>query len=209
MLFKLLKLLYLNHAFSFCDGLMVKMRLWFYLFLLQWQLYTYDFTMGRKCVVTKCCSGYKPRKEKGLLRREIDPPKSRCIFSFPKHPKLRAQWISATQCRDDINLDHSGVCELHFEPTDFKTLLSSRTGKELQRPRLRNGVVPTIFGKGMKNARPTKLAKPSTRRSMQQQAINTQMLVFFEQDKIIDLEDLYNKLSQEILPTGFRYVLSS
>ena len=165
--------------------------------------------MGRKCVVAKCRSGYKPRKEKEeLLKSGIDVPKSNRIFSFPKCSQLREQWLFATECKRDINLDHSGVCELHFEPTDIKSVLCSRNGKELQRPRLRNDAVPSLFlGRGAGNARRTKLARPSTRRSLEQQAIQAQTLAFFKHDKIDDLDDLYNKLLLEVLPGGFRYVL--
>lgn len=148
-----------------------------------------------------------------MIRIGVDPPTKKHVFSFPKHLELRGRWIAATRRLDDLNLDCSGVCELHFRPEDFEVDLSPRTGTERQRRRLRNDAVPSIFetypetAKSPVQERPTRLATPSARRSHQEQALNNLTEAFFERNKISDLDDLDNKLAMEMLPSGFRCLL--
>lgn len=82
--------------------------------------------MGRKCYIVNCES---------RSIKDLRTP----IFRFPKDEQWRQDWLKMLPKRD-VNLDHSGVCSLHFEPQFIKTMKG--------RHRLLNYAVPTIFPSG-------------------------------------------------------------
>ena len=96
--------------------------------------------------MTNCRSGYKAtREEEEAIQSGKVSPNKKNLFAFPTEPNLRAQWVDAVEARDELNLCHSAVCELHFVPDDFENDPSPRTGKERQRRRLKSGAVPTLY----------------------------------------------------------------
>ena len=69
-------------------------------------------------------------------------------FSFPKDPILRRKWVLAVnkKTRDGRCWEpaiHSCVCRRHFRPEDLKE--KNAAGFESRKPRLKYGIVPTIF----------------------------------------------------------------
>lgn len=170
--------------------------------------------MGKKCAVIDCRSGYDPtRKDKELLGTDGDSCDKKHIYSFPKAAELRAEWLTAISRQHGLNLDHSGVCELHFKPEDFEADVIESTGAKRLRRRLKSGAVPFLFASNPEddlklkpNKRSTRLAKPSARRLRDEQLLREQEEAFLQQDKVVDLDDLCSKLSKETLPSGFRLV---
>lgn len=53
--------------------------------------------------------------------------------------------------------------------------------------------------------RQTSRAALSASRSHEEKLLKEQTEEFFKEDNITDLDDLYNKLSNEVLPSGFMY----
>lgn len=124
---------------------------------------------------------------------------------------FRQMWLAAVHRGTDFNPDHNGVCERHFKPEDFKTDPVKKTKKERIRKSLKPGVVPSIFSDYPAFAQPridlprmTSRATPSARREAQAQAAEQQEEVFFESQKIKDLEELLEKISKERLPSGYK-----
>ena len=173
--------------------------------------------MGKKCAVIDCRSGYDPtRKDKESLGTDLETCEKKHIYSFPKAPELRTNWLTIIGRQHGLNLDHSGVCELHFKPEDFEADVIESTGAKRLRRRLKSGAVPFLVASGPKddlkpkpNKRSTCLAKPSARRLHDEQLLREQEEAFLQQDKVIDLDDLCSKLSMETLPSGFRLVIVS
>jgi hypothetical protein len=59
------------------------------------------------------------------------------LFSIPKDPQRRKQWLIAMRREDFKASDSSKVCSQHFVDEDF-----DRTGQTV---RLRAGVIPSVF----------------------------------------------------------------
>lgn len=166
-----------------------------------------------KCAAFKCRSGYRPTKrEEEMMKRGENPPCKKHVFAFPSKSELRAKWISAIRREDTCwNPDNSGVCELHFRQCDFLYDLAPRTKTDRQRLRLKPDAVPSVFVNYPDTARPklqkerqTNRVTASARRSYDEEALQSQIDEFFEEDKVEDLDGLFNKLSCETLPSGFR-----
>lgn len=167
-----------------------------------------------KCAAVNCRSGYRPTKqEKEMIERGETPPCKKHVFAFPKKAEIRTQWVTAIRRQDtDWNPDNFGVCELHFKPHNLALDLVHRTKTERQRLRLKPDAIPTVFNNYPETARPNvakerqaSLATPSARRAHEAQLLKDQTEELFKEDSITDLDDLFNKLSSEVLPSGFRY----
>lgn len=161
-----------------------------------------------KCAAVNCRSGLRPtKKEKESLCEK------RHVFAFPKNEKIRALWVKAVRRQDArFNPNNSGVCELHFSSDDFVIGIAPRTKTERKRERLKYDAVPSNFPNYPETARPkivktrpTSLASTSARLLQEKQVLQEKSNVFFNADKLADLQDLFKKLSQEMLPSGFRY----
>ncbi|KAG8175544.1 hypothetical protein JTE90_026263 [Oedothorax gibbosus] len=59
------------------------------------------------------------------------------VFSFPKRPNKKLEWLKAIQRKDFVPNQHSRVCELHFCNEDFIVTASAfdgKTGKVVSAP---------------------------------------------------------------------------
>ena len=166
-----------------------------------------------KCAAVNCRSGFRPNKhEKAMIQRGETSPCKKHVFAFPKKTDVRARWIALIRRKDTAwNPDYFGVCELHFKPNDFVEGLVPRTMTKRKRLRLRSNVNPSVFTNYPETARPmitkernTHMATSSERRSYEQKVNQNQIDELFKQDKIRGLDDLYSKLQEEKLPSGFR-----
>ena len=122
--------------------------------------------MGRKCAVVKCRSGYDLTAEEKKVASGCD---KKSVFRFPADKELRARWLKvkplienqlrkskSTSCssycfqaisREEgfANLDHVGVCQLHFKPENLNTTSDTTHGRKRSRTTLKANAVPTIF----------------------------------------------------------------
>lgn len=87
-----------------------------------------------------------------------------------------------------------------------------RAKTESQRLRHKSYTIPSVFDIYPETAKPkvaeeqqTNHTTPSARRSHEEEVLRDRIERFFEEDNITYLGDLYNKLSVEILPSGFGY----
>ncbi|XP_049516049.1 THAP domain-containing protein 2-like [Dermacentor silvarum] len=94
--------------------------------------------MGR-CCVPGCRGNY-------------DPGPKVHVFSFPKDGNRKDQWLRAIPRKDFTPSVNSKVCELHFQTSDFITMLThcdEITGRTLEvdsdRVRLKADAVPPVF----------------------------------------------------------------
>lgn len=94
--------------------------------------------MVKRCVAAGCDNTYKD----GVS-----------LFLFPKDPKLRKQWadqVRRTRDKWEGPSDYSVLCSCHFDDDCFEAeaKLSESLGlSSKRRPRLKPGVVPTLFKK--------------------------------------------------------------
>lgn len=147
-----------------------------------------------------------------MITRGENPPCKKHVFAFPSKSELRAKWVAAIRREDTCwNPDNSGICELHFCQCDFLVSLAPRNKTERQRLRLKPNAIPSVFVNYPDTVRPklpeerqTNRATASARRSYEEEALESQIEAFMKEDQIEDLDDLFSKLSMEILPSGHR-----
>lgn len=99
--------------------------------------------MPNKCCVPGCNSNYS-----SFLKDSNN--KAVSVFKFPKDTALKLLWIKAIPRKNFEPSNFSVVCKLHFKSSDFiydKHLQPDGTCKDLilNRPRLRNEAIPSIF----------------------------------------------------------------
>ena len=170
--------------------------------------------MAVKCAVSKCRSGYKARKcdYKRIAGRGTPENKKR-VFRFPKNKSLRVLWLKAVGKDGSFNADHTGICEKHFLQEDIVSNEAPRLDGKTSRSRLKPNAVPSVFedsevaGTGPAlPPRTTKLATSDARRSRETQRIESLLEEFQASDSVDSMNELHDKLLNERLPSGFRYV---
>ena len=72
--------------------------------------------MGYKCSVAKCKSGYASANS--------PTTKKISFFAFPKNNDLRNAWTRACHRQGFEPTEHSRICSLHFEESDFEVFSS-------------------------------------------------------------------------------------
>ena len=162
----------------------------------------------------RMCSNKKRVTEN--QKGEITPSKNRHVLSFPKNNTLRKKWLQNLKRKDtDWNPDNFGVCDLHFQKEDFVSGNAPRTNTERVRVRLRAQSVPTVFPNYPKTAlpneqpkRPTSCATAISRNSKQQENLKLETGSFKKADSVTNGSELYTKLQNEMLPSGFVLVKS-
>ena len=98
--------------------------------------------MGYKCSVAKCKSGYASANS--------PTTKKISFFAFPKNNDLRNAWTRACHRQGFEPTEHSRICSLHFEESDFEvfssdTVLSRRLKhRVLKQRKLKPDAVPRI-----------------------------------------------------------------
>lgn len=151
--------------------------------------------MVNKCVVVKCRSGYKKKKQDG-------DPNCKPIFRFPdqkKHSELRKKWIRFVNRQHWVPSRHSGICIDHFEQKYL------RNGKRI-RLLYHLNPVPTIYTEeALQSIQPSLLPtdlgpsrKPPTKREF---LVPDESVIFNNKDEIKHLDMLNNFCS----PDGFLF----
>lgn len=119
--------------------------------------------------------------------------------------------MKVLQRKDKVDTRSGGICEKHFLDSDFEIDPVKKTGQIRVNRRLKKGAVPSVFDsypvyakpKPIK-VRPTQMASSQARLDSINQHLDETITKFLEEEKIVDLEDLYKKLSHSQLPEGFK-----
>ena len=99
--------------------------------------------MGSRCSAPGCKGGYFSKNDKS--------DKNLAVFKFPKETTLKDKWIKSIPRKDWVPTENSGVCEVHFTESDFKTERDEKNPKrkedrgQLKRKYLTSVAVPTVF----------------------------------------------------------------
>lgn len=160
------------------------------------------------CVAPNCKSGYGTKN--------VYPPgvgKHR----FPTDPVLRKQWIAAIPRSSWEPSDHSRICSLHFDPSDYTkehhdSNKHRKKNTALKKKRLKSDAVPRYFP-----GCPSYLStKPPIRRSetatsaFRQNRIakltEQQSKNFLDADKVIDFKSLLSSLPEEF-PSSWNAII--
>ena len=150
--------------------------------------------------------------QKAILKAKQKTDFKPNVFAFPKDPVVRQKWLDVIR-RDDANWnpDHAGVCELHFSENDYITDTAGLKNVERKRRKLKSGVVPSKFQCYPSRARPkiptqrpSENATTNVRFNRAQVLLDRQIASFQVADKFDNLQDLYQKLQFEKIPSGFR-----
>ena len=143
------------------------------------------------------------------------------MFKFPKDSALREKWIAAIPRKDWKLSEHHRVCAKHFSSNDFHSVSTDKrvkrqaSGKtqQLQRLRLKPGVIPHIFPglpKYLSTAPIPYRGESSTmagRLENENKKIEEENSLFLMKDEIKDFCALKNELTQLTLPSGCNTVV--
>ena len=85
------------------------------------------------------------------MTKGITPSCKKRVFAFPKEEvttRVTRLWLSAIhRDADSFNLEHSGVCKLHFKAEDFEANYAPCTSTARVRMHLKPKAVPSVFVK--------------------------------------------------------------
>ena len=143
------------------------------------------------------------------------------MFKFPKDSALREKWIAAIPRKDWKLSEHHRVCAKLFSSNDFQSVSTdkrvkrqaSRKTQQLQRLRLKPGVIPHIFPglpKYLSTAPIPHRGESSTmagRLENKNKKIEEENSLFLMKDEIKDFCALKNELTQLTLPSGCNTVV--
>jgi hypothetical protein len=177
--------------------------------------------MPTTCVIPGCRSGYRQTKKDSDSDKEESP----IFFKFPQESEIRKQWIDVVKkIRKDYEpTKHSRVCHKHFSPENFVTESQDSNNRRkkkrllnrLSHRRLKKAAIPHIFPnlpKYLSTSQPKQRSSRATRESRfdsilkRQEAVNDD---FLSRDLVSHLDQLYEKLSNETLPSGIAPFKSS
>lgn len=168
--------------------------------------------MGYKCSVAKCKSGYVSSKSSS---NSSTTAKQISFFSFPKNDDLRKKWTRACHRERFVPTEHSRICSLHFEDSDFETLSSDTVNsRRLKRPllkqrKLKPSAVPRIhpnlpqrMQSLASNPRSTNVTA-TARLELQNECITKLNAESFSQDHCSDFTDFVTKIKATSLPSKY------
>ena len=111
-----------------------------------------------KCAAANCRSGRKPTKsELQILQQEGRVCTKKSVFAFRKKDtqEIREQWIKVLKLKHkNWNPDNFGVCEIHFQETNFFDHNVTWRNKARQRKALRPSAIPSVIKCYPKSCRP-------------------------------------------------------
>jgi len=167
-----------------------------------------------KCSAYGCRSGYHSQAS----------DKTVTFHAFPSDPEIRGRWIRANPRKDFVPTQHSRICSLHFQPSDFSEIRTDTNKRRLktvsvkrQRRRLKEDAVPSVFPNAPEyftkpacTPRRTTKATSSSRRQDEAKKIEELEKSFRENDDLssLSLADISAKLSDETsVPPGFNVTI--
>ena len=172
--------------------------------------------MVNKCSAYGCRSGYKGAETDQNVR----------FHCFPLHNKeLCDKWIAANPRKDFTPSQHSTICSLHFQPSDYvadhedtnSTRRKRQSSGTFVRHRLKPDAVPSIFAnvpaylsKTNVTPRSTVTATPSSRRQKEEAKLRELENALLADDDVssITLSELSQKLQSETaVPEGYSILL--
>jgi len=183
-------------------------------YLLCFLITVHFVNMVFKCSAYGCRSGYDSQVT----------DKTVTFHAFPSDPEIRRRWITANPRKDFVPTQHSRICSLHFQPSDFSEIRTDTNKRRLktvsvkrQRRHLNEDAVPSIFSnapdyytKPARTPRQTTKATSSSRRQDEVNKMEELERSFRENDDVssLSLADISAKLSDETsLPPGFNITI--
>nr|XP_018904887.1 PREDICTED: uncharacterized protein LOC109035641 [Bemisia tabaci] len=156
--------------------------------------------MGRACSVPGCKTGYRSCKEKFST------------FSFPENEQLKCKWINAIHRPRDFEVTkNTCVCILHFKESQIIRTVKKKNARiedivELERPRLTDDAVPSVFPNQpsyFTTDPPTKRKPPEDRRQSLVAREEAEFNDWCATDEIKDFSDFLSKFQSKIAPSTF------
>lgn len=164
--------------------------------------------MGYKCCVANCKSGYASTNS-SVVTKTIS------FFAFPRNIELRKKLTRACHRQNFEPTEHSRICSLHFEDSDFDTLSSDAVNsRRLKRPvlkqrKLKPNVVPGIHPnlpqrmQDLKNAPRSSIVTAAARRELENESISRLNAENLSRDDCLDFTDFVAKVRAASLPSNY------
>ena len=157
-----------------------------------------------KCCAPGCRTGYKSQG---------NVPANISLHKFPTDPALLNSWLRSIPRDDFVPSANARLCSLHFTPKDFITesVDDSRKKRPLQKRRLKNDAVPTVFpcvpsylSRNLPPDRPTTSASVESRRAKENTMTQELIDQLHSEDCTPDLPLLRKKFEMaNNKPSGF------
>jgi len=161
--------------------------------------------MPSKCCAVGCKVGYKSQGK---------TPENVTLFVFPKTPELLKKWLKNLSRENFTVTASSRLCSLHFLPSDFETerkdsnVARKKSGGALKSKKLKIGAVPTVFQKRphyleyeASTSRDTTKTTAQARTTHDAELAEAEESSFFEQDNIILIDDILERLPNSHIDT--------